>query len=670
MKAFLLALALTCAAAAQFPQAEISNAHIHAKLYLPDAQAGYYRATRFDWAGQIASLEWNGHNYFGQWFDKYDPKLHDAIMGPVEEFLPPVGYDEAKTGNSFVKVGVGAIRRPEESEFHQFNTYEIADAGKRSVKSGKDWIEFTQELNDTNGYAYVYRKKLQLSGDKLVLEHHLKNTGHKDIATAVYEHNFFMLDGTPTGPDISIRFPFTVQAGGITNGLAEVHGSEFQYLQELKRGETVYTPLTGFGGDVKDYDIRVENHRTGAGVRQTSDRPIAKMVLWSIRSNVSPEAYIDLKIAPGKEESWNISYDFYAIPPAESVMYVGTYTKGASKGIYAYRFNSGTGKATPIGLVAESANPSFLALSPDGRFLYAVNEKAEGEVSAYAIDPATAQLKFLNKVATRGADPCHLAVDQSGKWLYVANYTGGSSAAFPVRPDGSLGEAVTFNQNTGSSVVKSRQSEPHAHETVLSPDNRFVFVVDLGLDEILSYRVDASKGMVPNTPPFAKTPPGAGPRHFVFSRDTKFVYDINEIASTVTVFQYDAAAGSMKEVQTISTLPAGFTGQSSTAEIMLHPSGRFLYASNRGHDSIAIFRVDTATGKLTALDRVSTQGKTPRNFAIDPSGSFLLAANQDTGNIVIFKINSSTGALTPTGDVLQTPYPVSILFSGRTSPRQ
>jgi len=323
---------LSHTAAAQFPQAEISNSRIHAKLYLPDAQSGYYRATRFDWSGVIAGLEWNGHSYFGKWFDRYDPKIHDAITGPVEEFLTNgagLGYEEAKTGEAFVKIGVGAIRKPDEPSFQRFHTYEIADPGKWTTRRGPDWIEFTHQLGesggglrpdsagDIGGYAYLYRKKIRLAGDKLVLEHHLKNTGRKTITTSVYEHNFFMLDGQPSGPDFVIRFPFEPRAASpdisTPPGLAETRGKEVRYLQELQPGQTVYTELTGFGPTARDYDIRVENRKTGAGVHQTGNRPMAKMVLWSIRSNISPEAYIDLKIDPGKEASWRIAYEFYAI---------------------------------------------------------------------------------------------------------------------------------------------------------------------------------------------------------------------------------------------------------------------------------------------------------------------------------------------------------------------
>ena len=316
---FVAGLALTREGAAQFPEAEISNARIRAKLYLPDAQSGYYRATRFDWSGAIASLECNGHSYFGKWFERHDPKIHDAITGPVEEFLTNgagLGYDEAKVGEPFVKIGVGAIRKPDEPRFRQFNTYEIVDSGKWTVQQGRDWIEFTHELRDTGGYAYVYRKRLRLVGNELVLEHHLRNTGRKVIATSVYEHNFFMLDGQPSGPDLVLRFLFEPRAASSFNGLAEVRGKEVVYLQELQPGQSLFSELQGYSASSKDYDLRVENRKTGAGVRQTGDRSISKLVLWSIRSNISPEAYIDLRIAPGSESSWRIAYQFYTLRPA------------------------------------------------------------------------------------------------------------------------------------------------------------------------------------------------------------------------------------------------------------------------------------------------------------------------------------------------------------------
>jgi hypothetical protein len=315
----LFTLAAATLAAAEFPQAEISNGTVRAKLYLPDAEQGYYRATRFDWSGQIASLEFQGHNYFGQWFDRYDAKLHDSILGPVEEFLTDgigLGYKDVKAGESFVKIGVGAIRKPEERAFRQFNTYEISDPGKWTVKTFPDRVEFTQELRDTAGYAYVYKKTVRLTKGKpqLVLEHSLKNTGTKVIETSVYEHNFYVIDGKPAGPEFSVRFPFDVRAVADLKGMAETRGKEFTYLKELPKGPSVYTALEGFGNTPKDYDIRVESRAAQAGVRQTSDRPLSKLVFWSIRSTVCPEAYIDMRIEPGKDFTWRIAYDFYTLP--------------------------------------------------------------------------------------------------------------------------------------------------------------------------------------------------------------------------------------------------------------------------------------------------------------------------------------------------------------------
>src|SRR5216117_1523441 len=237
-------LALGQLAGAQVPHAAIANARIRAALYLPDAQSGYYRGTRFDWSGVVASLEWKGHTYFGQWFARYDPKLHDAIAGPVEEFLTNdagLGYDEAKPGERFVRIGVGAVLKPYEARYRRFSTYEIVDPGKWTVNRGPDWTEFVHELRDTAGYAYVYRKKLRLVDDTLVLEHRLKNTGRKTIATSVYDHNFFMLDGQPTGPDVVVRFAFEPRAASALNGLAEIRGKEFVYLKDLEPRQTVQT---------------------------------------------------------------------------------------------------------------------------------------------------------------------------------------------------------------------------------------------------------------------------------------------------------------------------------------------------------------------------------------------------------------------------------------------
>jgi len=359
----------------------------------------------------------------------------------------------------------------------------------------------------------------------------------------------------------------------------------------------------------------------------------------------------------------------FAATKGEYLVYIGTYTRGKSKGIYAYRFDSAKGALTPVGLVAETEHPSFLAIHPNQRFLYAVNEIARykgeqaGSVSAFALDRATAKLTPLNRVSTRGTIPCHLVVDKTQKYLLLVNYGSGSTAVLPVKADGSLGEVSSFIQHQGSSADPRRQRGPHAHSINLSADNRFAIVPDLGLDHVIVYRFDASNGTIsPNDPPFATVKPGSGPRHFDFHPNGKFAYVINEMGSSVTAFSWDAAKGVLTNLQTISTLPADFRGENNSADIHVHPNGRFVYASNRGHDSIAIFAIDKVKGTLTFVDRFSTQGKTPRNFAIDPTGKFLIAANQDTDNLVVFRIDPDTGKVTPTGQNLEVGAPVCIKF--------
>ncbi|HXY50449.1 MAG TPA: lactonase family protein [Terriglobales bacterium] len=349
------------------------------------------------------------------------------------------------------------------------------------------------------------------------------------------------------------------------------------------------------------------------------------------------------------------------------LLYVGTYTTKESRGIYAYRYDAGSGATIPLGLAAESENPSFLAIHPNRRFLYAVNEleryrgQSSGAVSAFAIDSATGRLKLLNTLPSSGADPCYLALDRTGKHLLVANYTGGSVAVFPLQGDGSLGEASAFVQHTGSSVNRERQEGPHAHWMETSPDNRFALATDLGLDEVIVYRFDAAKGTVtPSDPPFAKLNAGAGPRHFAFHPNGNYGYLVNELQSTVTVFSYQA--GALHELQTVSTLPSDFRGKNDAAEIEVDPSGRFLYTSNRGDDSIALFAIDPAKGMLTAVGFTNAGGKTPRNFTLDPTGTRLFVANQDSGNIVVFAIDQKNGRLMPTGRVLTVPSPVCLKF--------
>lgn len=351
------------------------------------------------------------------------------------------------------------------------------------------------------------------------------------------------------------------------------------------------------------------------------------------------------------------------------ILYVGTYTKGESKGIYAYTYNAGSGELKPLGLAAETTNPSFLAADPTGRLLYAVNEvgdyqgKSSGAVTAFTIDHMTGKLSQLNQVASRGADPCYISFDKTGKFALVANYTGGNIAVFPVQSDGRVGEASAFVQHAGKGADPQRQEGPHAHWIETSPDNRFAIAADLGLDELLVYRFDSSKGaLAPDDPPYAKTAPAAGPRHVAFSPDGKFAYAIAELNSTITVFSYDASSGRLQAIQAVSTLPKGFKGENDTAEIHVHPSGKFLFGSNRGHNSIAVFAIGKRSGRITPAGDFSTQGKTPRNFEIDPTGSRLFVANMDSDNIVVFKIDQKTGALAPTGQALKAPVPVSLRF--------
>jgi 6-phosphogluconolactonase len=360
-------------------------------------------------------------------------------------------------------------------------------------------------------------------------------------------------------------------------------------------------------------------------------------------------------------------------PNTQYLVYVGTYTtKQESKGIYAYKFDASTGKLSPIGLAAESTDPSFVAVHPNGKYLYAVNEvddfngQKSGAISAFAIDPKSGKLALLNQVSTHGSGPCFVSLDHTGRWVLVANYGGGSVATFQAEGDGGLSLVKGFVQHSGSSVDKERQEKPHAHWIGVSPDNRFALAADLGLDDVLVYKLDPTLGsLTPHNPPYVQVKPGSGPRHFVFHPNGKFAYVLTEMATTVTAFSWDANRGALTAIQTVPTLPRDYSGPTEAAEIAVHPSGKFLYAANRaGVDTITIFAVDAARGTLKETGRVSTKGRTPRNFAIDPTGAFLLAANQDSGNIVVFRIDPSTGALTPTGGEEKVAAPVSIAFVG------
>jgi 6-phosphogluconolactonase len=355
-------------------------------------------------------------------------------------------------------------------------------------------------------------------------------------------------------------------------------------------------------------------------------------------------------------------------------VYVGTYPSGDSRGIYLYRFDEKSRNLTSLGLAAEITNPSFVVTGAGYHYLYAVSDsemaipgsnsgQAENTISSFTIDPASGSLKFLNRVPSGGNDPIHLIVDNTGKILFVANYESGSVSSFGIRSDGSIGAMTAFDQHHGSSLDPQRQQGPHAHEVVVSPDNRFLFVPDLGLDRIFIYRIDeARRSFVPNKPSYVAVKGGLGPRHFVFAREGTFAYAICEMGSSVVAFSYDRQSGALTPIQTISTLPARFSGEDDSAEIQIDKSGRFLYASNRGQNAITEFLIDKSTGKLTAVQNVSTDGKTPRSFVIDPTGKYLLAANQDSNNIVLFEIDPTTGRLTPARQIGEIAAPVCLVL--------
>ena len=311
---------LLTSAADSFPEASISNGSIKVRFFLPDPERGYYRGTRFDWAGVIPSLEYKGHNYFGVWFDKYDPKLHDAITGPVEEFYfkdAALGYAEAKAGGTFVRIGVGVLRKPEEPKFDRFHTYEIVDGGKWTVNAHRESIDFHHRLADkASGYAYDYHKTVRLLSGKpeMEIEHTLKNTGSKPIETDVYNHNFFVIDGQQTGPDLSVTFPFDPKSTRDMGGMAELRGRELAYTRIVGHDEHVMTEIEGFGSAAGDHSFKVENRKTGAGVRVSGDHPMSRLLFWCGWKVLSPENYVTMKIEPGKEFRWTVRYEFYTLP--------------------------------------------------------------------------------------------------------------------------------------------------------------------------------------------------------------------------------------------------------------------------------------------------------------------------------------------------------------------
>jgi 6-phosphogluconolactonase len=356
--------------------------------------------------------------------------------------------------------------------------------------------------------------------------------------------------------------------------------------------------------------------------------------------------------------------------PEKLWVFVGTYTGPKSQGIYRCELDLKTGKLSSASVAAALKNPSFLAIHPSERFLYAVSEggtgKPAGAVSALSLDPKTGALALLNQQPSGGAGPCHLVVDRAGRNVLAANYGSGSCCCIPIKTDGSLAEPTSIIQHKGTSVDKSRQEGPHAHSINVDAKNRFAFCCDLGLDKVLVYRLGAAKGtLTPNSPPALDLAPGSGPRHFAFHPDGKTAYICGEMAMTITACNYDADKGILTKTQTLSTLPTGADRKgTSTAEVVVHPSGKFVYVSNRGHDSIAIFAIDAKTRALTAVGHQGKGISTPRNFAIEPTGQYMLVANQSGGSVIVFRIDAKTGALTPTGGSVAVASPVCVRFVG------
>lgn len=351
--------------------------------------------------------------------------------------------------------------------------------------------------------------------------------------------------------------------------------------------------------------------------------------------------------------------------------FVGTYTnKTASKGIYAFRYDGNSGKLTPLGVAAETADPSWVAVHPNGKFLYAVNESGKNSmVSAFVLDAHIGKLTLLNQVAALGEDPCYLSFDKTGKYLFVANYTSGNVVVFPILPDGKLGAATANVRDEGTlGPNKERQEAPHAHWVETSAGNRYAYVSDLGLDRVLIYKFDAASGKLANPDPAqqqafsAMLSPGSGPRHVAFSGDGNFMYVLGELTSALTVFSNDTKRETWSSVQQVSTIPRGFFSRNDAAEIAIHPNGKWLFASDRGYDRIGVFTIDRTSGRLALADDFPVGGKEPRHFAIDPAGNFLLAENQLSDKIVTFRIDPKTGSLTPTGDTADVPSPVCLVF--------
>jgi len=344
---------------------------------------------------------------------------------------------------------------------------------------------------------------------------------------------------------------------------------------------------------------------------------------------------------------------------ADLYLFIGTYTSKTSEGIYVYKFNTQTGDFAPVSIAKGIKNPSFLAFSPDKKYLYSVAEMSGGAVSSFSVDKQSGTLTMLNTQSAGGNGPCHVAVDKTGKWVIVGNYGGGSLSILPVQADGSLGVATQTIQHEGKSVNKARQEKPHVHSINIASNNKDVFVPDLGTDKIMTYTLDTKTGqLLPGNPPFTSSVPGAGPRHFTFHPKGKFAYVIQELDATITGFHYKP--GKLEPFQTVSTIPADYTGQKWCADIHISPDGKFLYGSNRAHESLVIFSINQKNGELTYVGHQNVLGKTPRNFMIDPTGKWVLVANQDSDNVVIFSRDIKTGKLTPTGKEIKVSMPVCL----------
>jgi 6-phosphogluconolactonase len=343
---------------------------------------------------------------------------------------------------------------------------------------------------------------------------------------------------------------------------------------------------------------------------------------------------------------------------ADMFVYFGTHRAGTNIGFSLAHFDTDTGVLTKPEFLIQSPAPAYFVIHPDGLHLYTCNSGSPGSVSAYEIQPHTGALKFLNRLPAGGADTSYVSLDQTGRYLFAANYQGGNIAVFALKPDGSIGDRTAFVQDTGSGPNPQRQTHAYAHSIIPDPSNRFVLAADLGVDKIFVYHFNANAGsLTPNDPPSVSVTPGSGARHVKFHPNGRWVYLINEIASTVTAFNWNSTNGALAEFQTISALPADFKGTSACAEIMVHPNGKFLYASNRGDNSLAVFAIDQTTGRLTLVEHVSSGGKMPRNFAFDPTGKWIICSNHDSNNAVVFRVDENTGKLTPTGDPVPVPYP-------------